>query len=94
MPLFQQRIAPLVHRTEIGAKDGCLFVRSQSNCLFEVTGRGRSDVLAELHEAHHRINRTKSLPRSYVWWPRLDHEIENVSKIRKKPAEAALHPLE
>ena len=93
MPLFQQRIAPLVHRTEIGAEDGCFFVRSQSNCLFEVTGRGRSNVLAELHEAHHRINRTKSLARSYVWWPGLDYEIENVSKIRKNPAEAALHPL-
>ena len=60
--------------------------------------------MAVLHEAHPGITRTKSLARSYVWWPGLDHDIvelvKNCGKChgneqnQKQPPEAPLHPWE
>jgi hypothetical protein len=59
----------------------------------------RSKVLKLLHQAHPGIVKMKALARSYVWWPRIQEDIENVSKSctecvltssRSKTAE--LHP--
>ena len=59
--------------------------------------RGR--VLDELHHSHAGIVKTKSLARSYVWWPGLDAQIENLTRscetcqaARSAPMVAPLHP--
>lgn len=38
----------------------------------------RKKVLQQLHYSHFGIVKTKSLARSYVWWPKMDHNIENL----------------
>lgn len=63
--------------------------------------QGRDQVLKELHQAHPGINRMKGLARSYVWWPSIDKDLENLVRQceicqvnRKAPAAAPLHPWE
>lgn len=40
----------------------------------------RGKILKVLHEEHMGIGKTKALARSYVWWPRMDDEIELMIK--------------
>lgn len=40
----------------------------------------RSKVLAQLHEAHMGMVKTKSFARSYVWWPGMDEAIESLCR--------------
>lgn len=61
----------------------------------------RQDVLALLHDAHPGIVRMKGLARSYVWWPGMDTQIEEVVRecatcqmSRHNPPKAPLHPWE
>ena len=92
--LLQQRIAALYNRrTEISVEDGCLLWGTR----VIIPPKGREKVLVVLHEAHPGITRTKSLARSYVWWPGLDHDIETLVKNcgkcqqnQKQPPEAPL----
>lgn len=37
----------------------------------------RKKLLEELHSSHLGIVKTKSIARSYFWWPKIDQEIEN-----------------
>lgn len=61
----------------------------------------RSQVIHELHETHQGICKMKALARSFVWWPKLDADLEKKDKScpecqshRHTPAEAPLHPWE
>jgi hypothetical protein len=59
----------------------------------------QKDILAELHETHLGIVKMKMYARSYVWWPNLDAQIEEVvstcelcQTMRAEPATAQVHP--
>ncbi len=36
----------------------------------------REQLLHDLHQDHPGVTRTKSVARSYMWWPGLDKELE------------------
>ena len=59
----------------------------------------RKKILEELHEGHPGVVRMKSQARSHVWWPGIDHDIENLVKacspciqIKSDPSPVPLHP--
>lgn len=66
-----------------------------------VPPRLRSRVLTALHEGHLGVVKMKSLARSYVWWPGLDSQIENLAKScegcqqnQRQPQPAPVHTWE
>ena len=61
----------------------------------------RPSLLTELHSDHTGASRMKELARSYLWWPGMDKELENLVKTcslcmehRPMPQKAELHPWE
>ncbi|KAK3726335.1 hypothetical protein QZH41_008960, partial [Actinostola sp. cb2023] len=84
-------------KSELTVEDGCLLWGAR----VVIPRQGRQNMLTELHEAHPGTSRMKYLARSYVWWPGMDQDIENLVKRcnqcqlhQKTPAEAPLHPWE
>ena len=58
----------------------------ESGCIFHgsrivAPPPGRKSVLQELHKAHPAICRMNSLARGYVWWPKIDEDLE--AEIKK-----------
>ena len=61
--------------------------------------QGRKAALVELHETHTGCSKMKALARSYIWWPKMDQEIEALvqkcsicQESRSSPPSAPLHP--
>lgn len=61
----------------------------------------RASILSVLHEEHMGICKTKSLARSYVWWPNIDKDIEALinscfacQSNRNEPAKVVNHSWE
>ena len=78
-------------------QDGCLL---RGNRIV-VPPEGRDKVMELLHSGHPGNSRMKSLARSFVWWPGIDHDLEEKVKmcdacqrVRHNPAPAPLHPWE
>lgn len=61
----------------------------------------RKLVKKELHSGHPGIVKIKALARKYVWWPKIDEDLEQVCKAcepcqleQRKPRQVPLHPWE
>ena len=65
---------PYYHRrSELTSHQGCLLWGARVIIPPSV----QRNVLDELHSSHCGIVHTKELARSYVWWPKIDHDIES-----------------
>lgn len=84
-------------RSEISLHQGCLVWGPR----VIIPKKLRACILKELHDGHLGIVKMKCLARSYVWWPKIDEDIERIAKAcsgclqsRNKPSEVILHPWE
>ena len=80
---------------ELSVFDGCILWGSR----IVVPPPGRNYVLEELHTAHPGISRMKSLARGYVWWPKMDKDLEVKVRMCQQcqinqnlPPNVPLHP--
>ena len=87
----------LTRKDKLSLQDGCILWGSR----VLIPPQGRCKVLAELHDTHPGASKMKSLARSYVWWPNLNSEIDQLVKActvcqqtRPAPPTAPLHPWE
>ena len=57
-------------------------------------------VLEELHDGHLGVVKMETLTRSYVWWPNINAQLEELAKAcsgcqqNSMPTKASLHPWE
>ena len=84
-----------VRRQELTIEQGCILW----GIRVIVPRSLQQQVLDELHNSHSGIVRMKAVARSYVWWPGLDKDLEDLVKscpkcqsCRNQPAAAPLHP--
>ena len=82
-------------RTELAVEDDCLMW----GIRVIVPAKLQKLVLQELHQTHIGMVRMKMVARSYVWWIKLDKDIEQLVKscshcqtVRNLPPMAPLHP--
>ena len=82
------------HRDEIRVHSGCLM----RGIRVIVTPKLCPQVLQELHRGHLGGVEMKSLPRRYIWWPRIHKEIEEAPRtysgwqlVQAEPTTRAIH---
>lgn len=64
--------AYFARKTELSVLDGCILWGAR----VVTPPQARKVLLRDLRNSHPGINRMKSLPRSYLWWPKRDSDIE------------------
>ena len=81
--------------TELSVLDGCILWGSR----VVIPLAFRQSLLQELHTTHLGMSRMKSLACSYVWWPGLDLQVEEVccvcvecSAANRNPPKVPAHP--
>ena len=86
-----------IRKDELSVQDGCVLWGSR----VVVPIQGRKQLIEELHGAHSGIVRMKALARSYVWWPKIDKELElkvkschTCQKHQRLPPKAPVHQWE
>lgn len=84
-----------LRKCELSIQNGCVLWGSR----VIVPKAGQENVMRQLHQCHPGVSRMRALARSYVWWPKLDKEVENIVRScttcqehRNVPAPAPLHP--
>ena len=82
-------------RLELSTHDGCIVWGGR----VVIPPPAREHLLVELHGGHPGVSRMKALARSLMWWPGMDHEIEDMvrhctecQRAQASPAAAPLHP--
>ena len=94
----EEALKPYFSRREkLSVHAGCLLWGAR----VIVPPQGRDEVLNILHNTHPGIVKMKSLARSYVWWPKMDTNLEEKVKrcatcqrYQKTPPCSPLHPWE
>lgn len=94
----EQSLLPFQRKkNELSVLNGCLL----RGARVVVPPPCRNSVLSELHETHAGCSKMKALARSYVWWPEMDSQIEELVKSctscqsqAHSPPSAPLHPWE
>ena len=89
-------VKPFYHRrNELTVEGNCLLWGTRVVVPMKLQGT----VLQELHRDHTGMERTKSIARSYVWWPGMDVVIEELveaceacQSVKSAPPVAPLHP--
>ena len=89
-PFFNKRV-------ELSLHQGCIMWGAR----VVIPDNLKKVVLKELHEGHVGVVKMKALARSYLWWPTIDIDIENMAKScsgctanKVNPPEAPIHPWE
>lgn len=84
-------------RYELSAERGCVLWGTR----VIIPDKLRETVLKELHVGHQGIVKMKTLARKYVWWPKVDADLERVSRAcepcqmeQKAPRQVPLQPWE
>ena len=77
------------HRLELSTVDSCLLWGT----LVVVPVSLRSQILELLHKGHPGIVQAKSYARSYVWWPGLDLDLEEVCRSCQQCQAVARKPM-
>ena len=80
---------------ELFIENGCILWGAR----VAIPPRFREQLLNELHLEHQGITHTKAFARSYLWWPKLDSDIESLifsclvcKAVQSEPPKAPLHP--
>ena len=86
-----------IRKNKLSICEGCLSWGTRIVVPYSL----RSQILQQLHNFHPGMNHMKSLARSFVWWPNIDHDVENIVKSchectvnQKNPSANPIHAWE
>ena len=82
-------------RQELSIHEGCVM----RGARVVVPTPGQATMLKLLHSSHNGVVKMKALARSYIWWPGIDQQIENIAQHcgqceenARQPTRAPLRP--